>query len=151
MTENEKAIVALLEEQNMLLYDILSLSEPFKPTNDDVEKYIEFMQARQEKFDSINDLVEKLKKIGFDQSAFSSTGKTEGSIDFKKVLEDLYNAGRATTYRIREIDLSHKPIMEEIRNSFMDELKTLKTRKSAKSLYSDDNMPNSRNYFNQTK
>jgi len=147
MNEKEKAIIALLEERNMLLYDVLSITEPIKFHKDDVEKYVELMDARQVKFDRLEVISEELTDLEFDQAQ----AETEGSVEFQKTAEDLYNAGRATVYRIREIDLSHKPMIEEIRINFTEQLKTVNERKNARNLYSDDNMPQGGRFFNKTK
>jgi len=150
MNENEKTIIALLEEQNALLYDVLNLSEPVRLSSDDAELYIELMEARQAKFDSMSVISESLVKLGFDQSAALSEG-ISGSTEFSRRVSDLCTTAKATSYRIREIDLSQKPIVEEIKNSLSEQRKVLNERKNVKDLYSDDNMPNSRHYFDQTK
>ncbi|MCL2565458.1 MAG: hypothetical protein FWE24_06565 [Defluviitaleaceae bacterium] len=147
MDEKEKAIIALLEERNMLLYDVLSLTEPVKFHKDDTLKYVELMEARQEKFDKIEGILKELENLGFDYNQ----REIQGSLEFKRSTEDLYNAGRATVYRIRELDLSNKPMIEEIRDVFMEQVKTVKERKNVKNLYSDDNMPSGGRLFNKTK
>jgi len=157
MDEKEKAIIALLEERNMLLYDVLSLTEPVKFHKDDAEKYVELMEARQERFDKMKNIVDELEALGFDytmnrHSEYSSSTEISGSDEFKKSAEDLYNAGRAAAYRIKELDLSHKPIIEEIRAAFVEQIKTANERKNARNLYSDDNMPyDGGRLFNKTK
>ena len=148
MNENEQAVITLLEERYMLFYDILSLSEPVRLYDkDDTERYVKLMEARQEKFDAIYKLTEELSALGYDQSAETPSGTAE----FRRRSEDLHNAGRAVTYKIKELDRALNLAAQGIREDFAKEIKTLNERKSAKELYSDDNMPDNRNHFDYKK
>jgi len=145
MNENEKLAIGLLEERNQLLYEVLGITEPVNLDKDDIEKYVELIEARQEKFDRLYEIDEELKTYGYGEMTES------GSKEFLKASEDLYNSARATAYRINEIDLSRKPIVEEIKTTFMEELKTVNERRSARNLYSDNSTLSATHYFDKTK
>jgi hypothetical protein len=147
MDDREKAIILLLEGRNMLFYDVLSLSESVRLNNDDAETYVEFMEARQERFDEISEISAKLEELGFDQSKAVALG----SLEFRRKAGDLFNDARATSFKIKKIDDSLAPTVLEIKSNYMEQVRALNTRKSAKELYSDDNLQANTRYFDQSK
>ena len=145
MNENEQKVLLLLKEQNELLQKALTLTENTKLNKTDVEKYVNFIEERQKFFEDMYEIDEKLKENDYDKLS------TAASNEFKKAAEDLFNSGKAMAYRLNEYDVVMREIVEQIRENFKKEFRSVNESKNIRNIYSDNNAVHDSYYFNKTK
>jgi len=145
MNENEKAVLLLLEEQNDLLQKALTLTENTKLNKTDVEKYVNFIEERQQYFNSMYEVDERLKENNYDKLMASA------SAEFRKAAEDLFNSGKAMAYRLNEHDALMRELIKEIKENFKKEFRSVNEGKNIRNIYSDSNAPHDSYYFDKTK
>ena len=145
MNEKEQNVLLLLKEQNELLQKALTLTENTRLNKTDVEKYVDFIEARQKHFDAMYEIDEKLKESNYDK--FLSAASNE----FKKAAEDLFNSGKAMAYRLNEHDALIRELVEQIKENFKKEFRSVNEGKNIRNIYSDNGMPHDSYYFNKTK
>jgi len=145
MNENEKTLLSLLTTQNNLLQKALTLTENMRLNKNDVEKYVDFIEERQQYFTAMYEIDMKLKENDYE-------GVLPGaSAEFKKAAEDLFNSGKAMAYRLNEHDKQMRELIKEIRESFKKEFRSVNESKNIRNIYSDNGLSQDGYYFNKTK
>lgn len=145
MNETEVQVISLLKERDNLLQQVLTLTENTSFKKEDAEKYVSMMEERQKFFDRIYEIDNILKEQDYDGLVKTGTDK------FRKQAEEIFNSSRAIAFRINEQDTANRPMVENIRESFKSEFKTVNEGRSIRNIYSDSNKLPDGHYFNKTK
>lgn len=145
MNETEKQVIDLLKERGNLLQRVLTLTENTPLKKGDADKYVSMMDERQKFFDRIYEIDKLVEKQDYNGLM------KDGTAEFRRQAEEVFNSSRAIAFRIKERDTANRPMVENIRESFKSEFKTVNEGKSIRNLYSDSSKLSDGHYFNKTK